>query len=297
MFKNLIFYVDACYSGSLFNKMKIPDNVYIVTACGVTEVTYSCKYDSGLKNYPCDLFSHAWITDMEQNNKPGHTFNQEFDFIQQNIIYCHACRYGEAERYGASTINSFFQLPDYNKTLGSSKLSFYDDKNGPVLQYDVPLALAQHLFDDDPTEENRIYLQKQLTIRKVIDTINSHIIDAAKPGVSPLTLSTCSSCDDSCPCYQSCVKQNSAIFCKEECCNDDDKCNVTYPYNKAVEIFDKCLDILDEEYINACGTDHPYLRKADGMFYHLCRRGEVDIEAAVKEIHRQCSMFKKAKFF
>jgi len=283
------------HSGSIFYKMKIPPNVYIVTACGVTEVTYSCKYDKGLKNYPCDLFSHAWITDMEQNNKHGHTFNQEFEFIQQNIIFCNACQYGDKNKYGPSTINSFFLLPDSNVSSLANSAVF--DKNGPVLQTDVPLSLAQHLYEDDPTEENRKNLQKELTIRKVVDTMNSRIIEAAKPGISLDVLGSCTQCDyNSCPCYKDCLKHQTKSFC-QSLCYKIDKCVSEFLPAEAEAVFDKCLDILDEEYINACGIEHPYLRKADVLLYNLCRRGGVNVQAAVNEIRKQCSMFKNANFF
>ena len=107
MFKNLIFYLDTCYSGSVFYQMNMTENMYVMTACGVTEVSVGCPYDDGLKNYPCDLFSHAWITDMEQNNKPGHTFYQEYEFVYNGsyLIMSHPCIYGNGDAYNNSTIN------------------------------------------------------------------------------------------------------------------------------------------------------------------------------------------------
>jgi len=293
MYKNVIFYVDACYSGSIFYDMQIPDNMYIVSACGIHEVTYSCNYDSDLKNYPCTEFSHAWITDVEQNNNPNHTFYQQFLYILNNTLtFSRSCQYGAVNQFNNATIDWFFL---HNTTTSRATKSSVPvkDGHGPVVQYDVPLALAQHLFESDPSEKNRQKLQRELTIRKVIDIMNAHIIEAAKPGISVDTLTQCTTCDSSCPCYQYCIKRNSVSHCQSECCDGSDKCNI---YNYKDATFGKCVDILEDEYVKTCGFKHAYLRKADGMFYSLCQRGGVNIEAAVQEIHKQCSMFKQANF-
>lgn len=268
MFKNLIFYLDTCYSGSIFYDAQLTDNMFVVTACGVPEVTYSCHYDDGIKTYPCDLFSHAWITDMEKNNKPGHTFYQEYEFIQDNIEFAHSCAYGNSAVYFNSTINSFFQLPDFNGqkyTYGVSPAKQNDDK-GPVSQFDVPLALARHHYKENPTESNRKNLEKELTIKKLIDTMHTHIVQAAKPGLSAAALSPCTTCDLSCPCYQYCLKQNSPSACQKECCSVGIyKCQNDPPSPD----YGKCLDTLVEEYYNACGYKHNYL----GTYHNQDRGG------------------------
>ena len=290
MFKNLIFYLDTCYSGSIFYNMNLADNMFVLTACGVTEVTYSCKYDKDLKNYPCDLFSHAWITDMETNNKPGHTFYQQYDFIQDNIEFAHSCAYGNRDRYFNSTINSFFQLPDINgmkdSVIGFSKP---DEDKGPVSQFDIPLDLARHLYEEDPTESNRKRLEKELTIKKLIDTMNTHIVQAAKPGLPAVALSSCSTCDMSCPCYQYCLKQDTPSNCQKECCSVGIyKCQNDPPSSD----YSKCLDTLVDEYYHACDYKHNYLGKAGGIFMNLCKRPGVNVQAAVEEIQKQCTMYK-----
>jgi len=293
MFKNLIFYVDACYSGSVFYRMKLPDNVYVATAAPIGEYAYSCDYDRGLANFPCDRFSHFWMTDMEKNNKKGHTFSDELKYVQQNIEYSQPCSYGGKNSVGKMTINSFFNLADgddMNMTVKGR-----ETKHTGVPQFDVPFALAQHLYEQNPNDENRKNYQRELNIRKAINSMNYHIMNAAKPGVDPVTLSVCQKCDTSCKCYQFCLKEKSQQYCKAECCNENSAC-YSPPPKVSEEVFDNCLDILVEEYYKSCGMEHGYLRKIDGMFYRLCKRGGVNVDAAVKEIHKQCALFKEASF-
>jgi len=301
MFKNLIVYTDACYSGSMFYRMKnISDNIYVTTAAPVGEYAYSCNYDTDLRNFPCDLFSHTWMTDMEQNNKGGYTFNDEFDYVQQNVHFSQTCRYGGKDKFGAMTINSFFQLPDVEKSkkvAPGAHAGALRGENMGVSTIDAPLYLAQHVYEQEPTEENRKKLEKQLSIRKAVDKVIQRIVDAAKPGAEPATLTPCgSACDNSCPCYQYCLKEKEPNYCMVECCNEASACYSAPPHSNNGNIFDQCLETLSEEYANACGFKYDYLRKADGIFYRLCKRESVNVAAAVDEIHKQCNLFKNTNF-
>jgi len=300
MFKNLVLYTDACYSGSVFYRLNISDNIYVATAAPVGEYAYSCNYDPSLRNYPCDLFSHNWMTDMENNNKGGYTFNDEFEYVQENDHLSQPCRYGGKDKFGAMTINSFFQLPDLGKKLPpahGAHAGALRGKDVGVSQVDAPLYLAQHVYEQEPTEENRKKLEKELSVRKATDKMIQKIVDAAKPGTVSVSLTPCgSSCDESCDCYKYCLNEHDANYCMTECCNEEAACYNLPPRGNNGEIFESCLEALSGEYADACGYGYDYLRKADAIFYRLCKRGSVNVAAAVNEIHKQCSSFKKMNF-
>jgi len=164
-------------------------------------------------------------------------------------------------------------------------------------QFDVPLVLAQRVYEQERTEENRLKLEKELRIRKTIDKMSDRIVAAAKPGLDSVSVAVCEGrCDNSCPCFDFCLKEHDASFCSAECCNENQACYSTPPRGNAASIFESCLEALSIEYMQSCGVEHGYLRKTDGIFYRLCKRESVNVAAAINEIHKQCSWFKNITF-
>jgi len=289
MFKNLVFYIDACYSGSMFFNSTFPASLYAVTAAPVGEYAYSCDYDSNLGNFPCDRFSHYFLTDLEQNLKPGYSWDSDFEYIQQRSDFSQACRYGHLEYFGPQSMYEFFGKEGFSRRRHHPAKPARNTGRSMdgVAQVDVPLALAQHWYEQNPSEENQKRLERELSIRKAVDTVTTRIIQAAKPGLEPIALPACPNCDTSCPCYEYCLKEKPADYCKAECCDEDAACNHAPPSTVL-----ECIDTLSNEFLNACGNDHAYLRKADALFYRLCKRDNVNVAAAVTEIQKQCKSFK-----
>jgi len=298
MFKNLIFYADACFSGSVFYKDELPSNMYVATAAPVGEYAYSCNYDPNLHNFPCDQFSYNFLADLERNNHPGYTWNDDFNYIQGQCHYSQTCRYGDVDTIGPMSINDLIGSDAKKAVPGVADETPLGEKGG-VAQVDVPLALAQHMYEEFPTEENRKKLQFELSIRKAVDSMANRIMEAAMPGMNPVTLPACTTCDESCPCYSYCLKDKSADYCQFECCNEENACHQHPPGPPPMEgiqsaVTESCLETLSVEYLTACGNDHAYLRKPDALLYRLCKRDSVNVAAAVAEIHKQCKLFKKS---
>jgi legumain len=58
MFKELVFYMEACESGSMFNGILDPKiKVYAMTAADPSESSWACDYDSSVQTYLNDCFS------------------------------------------------------------------------------------------------------------------------------------------------------------------------------------------------------------------------------------------------
>ena len=62
-----MFYVEACESGSMFDKL-LPKNinVYATTAANSEESSYACYYDDNLQTYLGDLYSVNWMEDSDK---------------------------------------------------------------------------------------------------------------------------------------------------------------------------------------------------------------------------------------
>lgn len=293
MFKKLVFYVEACFAGSVFYKLVLPDNVYVTTAAPVGESSFAYNYDRTIGSYVADIYSFLWIHDTEVNNEPGRTFNDQFKYIQENIEgYSQTCQYGD-KTVAQGTLTEF-----YNPT--SARVAARKDSRikitDAVSVFEVPLATAKRVFMDHPTDENLKELNKQIAIKKSIDNMGAAIIEAAQPEAPHLSLPACDKCDKTCNCYRYCISSGSAKFCEFECCNEQ-SCYEDAPTNGVSSAQrDACLHTLAQEYLNACGNDHPYLRKTELLFRRVCRRAGTNIEKAVEEIHAQCSAFNRMNF-
>jgi len=289
LFKNLVFYVEACFAGSVFYKLTLPANVYITTAAPVGASSFAYNWDDTIRAYVADIYSYLWIHDTEVNAKAGYTFQDEFNYIQQNIEgYSQTCQYGD-KKIAAMELTKYYK-PSVAAEKTPVKIS------DAVSAFEVPLQTAKRVFMLEPTEENLKELNKQISIVKAVDDMAAAIVNAAKPNAPHLSQPACSTCDKTCNCYKYCIGEHGASYCEMECCNEQG-CYVDPPrvsYN--IDKHDTCVAKLSEAFLNRCGNDHAYLRKAELLFRRVCRQADVDVDAALKEIDAQCAAFNKMDF-
>jgi len=164
-----------------------------------------------------------------------------------------------------------------------------------VSTFDVPLQTAKRVFMEEPTDEHYQELNKQISIKKSIDAMTHSIIEAAKPNAPHLNTPACVTCDKSCNCYKYCISDYSAEHCEMECCNEE-SCTVEPPKFGFNPDRDTCILKLSRAFLDACGNEHPYLRKSELLFRRVCKQRDVNVEAALEEIKNQCSLFSAAQF-
>ena len=75
MFKELVFYVEACDSGSMFPKIKEKDNIFVMTSTSSNKDSWAVYCDEeakvdGKKIGAClgDQFSINWMLDTEASD-------------------------------------------------------------------------------------------------------------------------------------------------------------------------------------------------------------------------------------
>jgi len=285
MFKRLVFYIEACFAGSVFYKLNLPENVYVTTAAPVGESSFAFNWDDEIGAYLADIYSYLWIHDTEVNAKGDYSFQDQFDYIQKNIEgYSQTCQYGDKKGFGKLALTEFYKP---TSAVSAAPIKITD----AVSTFDVPLMTTKRIFMNKPTDENLEKLNKQIAIKKSIDNMATAIVNAAKPDAPHLGLPACDTCDNTCKCYSYCIGEHNAEYCKLECC-DEQGCYVDPP--KAgfdVDKHDSCVHELAQEFLADCGNDHPYLRKVELLFRRVCRQSDVNVEAAIKEIRNQCSAF------
>lgn len=98
MYKNLVFYLEACDSGSMFNII-LPNNIsiYAVTAATPNEDSWACSYDNTVEAYLNDCFSENWLINSDSyENDMNESLRQQYLIVRnETAATSTACHYGQ----------------------------------------------------------------------------------------------------------------------------------------------------------------------------------------------------------
>ncbi|CAL1537606.1 unnamed protein product [Lymnaea stagnalis] len=107
-FAKLVFYVEACESGSVFNKLLPKDiNVYATTAANPTESSWGCYWDEARSTYLGDTYSVKWMEDTDAADLSKETFEQQYKKVKVETNQSHVEQYGDLS-IDTFTLNKFF---------------------------------------------------------------------------------------------------------------------------------------------------------------------------------------------
>lgn len=129
MFKQLVFYLESCESGSMFDKVLKTPNVYAVTASSPKESSYATYYDKKRQTYLGDLFSVSWMEDSDSATS-SETLADQFTRVKK------ATNKSTVEKYGDTSIAD--ELVDEWSAAGT-----------PSLAADVPAPVRDSVSSRD----------------------------------------------------------------------------------------------------------------------------------------------------
>ncbi|KER20452.1 hypothetical protein T265_15314, partial [Opisthorchis viverrini] len=96
-FNKLVLYMEACYSGSMFKDV-LPSNmgIYATTSAKEDEKSHAIFcFDPRIRVCLANDYSHAWITDSEQNNIKKRTLEEQYEAVRRKTGLSHVMKYGE----------------------------------------------------------------------------------------------------------------------------------------------------------------------------------------------------------
>jgi Glycosylphosphatidylinositol transamidase (GPIT), subunit GPI8 len=288
LYKNFVIFVQACYSGSLFYKQNIPDNVYIATSAPTDDSAYACWMDSTLRTFVTSCWPRGWIRPMDEESPDTVTFDQLFaDAHKFTSNSTEPCQYGDAD-VKKLTMKEFFGI---SSTPLVSEVQTRDLKLEAnainVPQYDVPYTLALMRYKETGSESDRRALLFEQNYREKIDKIVRTAAERAVPhhgGLFRTDICT-EACDASCPCFSQCTQTRPEEDCKLTCCGYT-HCYATHGVeDDAIE----CAATLVREFDNTCGkSNHDYILSATRTFNRICRTRGHDINAAIQTFKEMC---------
>ena len=174
MYKNLVFYLEACESGSMFSHILNKDmGIYATTAATPYESSYACYLDNERNTYLGDCYSVHWL----ENSVPGRisfeTVYQQFLIDRNKTITSTVCEYGD---------KSVSQLPlkdflFYNESVivdtNYLMLDIEMLKNRYVMTSSrtVKYDLLKRAFLKNPNNKTKFELEQEIKSMKMYDDL------------------------------------------------------------------------------------------------------------------------------
>lgn len=170
-FKKLVFYLEACESGSMFEGL-LPENINIfaTTASNADESSYACYYDSSRDTYLGDVYSVNWMENSDASNIETETLETQFNDVEKETTTSHVMQYGE-NSLSSLTVGQF----QGETQVDQPRKPRYDATKDAVPSYDVPLHILQNKIQKalDPATKRKY--QQQLTVLREKRTYVDHI--------------------------------------------------------------------------------------------------------------------------
>jgi len=279
MFKKLVLYIQACYSGSMFYSLTLPANVYGVSSAPIQASAYAFEYDSTRRTYLASRWSYGFAHQLEVS--PGLTLQEQFDGEWEWVKnWSLPCQYGDLMIPQQETFRSLLDA-DHSKAARSTSRAMPEGETIP--DYLVPYELARHKYENSRTDAALFELRHEQDVRDAIDKRIYNVLAAAAPKAPHLRTVPCDKCDNSCECMQEC--DESLTICKFECC-DEKAC---YQKNPTDGI--DCGMKLGQAWAMKCALkdNHDYSSIAYRHFFRACRHKAIDVEAGLKAIDALCA--------
>uniref|UniRef100_A0A170ZQL0 legumain n=1 Tax=Triatoma infestans TaxID=30076 RepID=A0A170ZQL0_TRIIF len=97
-FAKMILYIEACYSGSMFDNLLADDlNIFVTTAADPFESSYACYYDEERDTYLGDVFSVNWMEDMRTESPAVNDLHHQFERVRTRTNTSHVEEYGDLD--------------------------------------------------------------------------------------------------------------------------------------------------------------------------------------------------------
>ncbi|KAJ8643317.1 hypothetical protein MRB53_005065 [Persea americana] len=176
-YKSLVFYLEACESGSIFEGL-LPEglNIYATTASNAEESSWGTycpgetpspplEYDTCLG----DLYSVAWMEDSDVKNLRTETLKQQYHLVKRRTSNDNTYQYGShVMQYGDVKLNEDNVVLYIGSNPANDNSTFIDDNTLPtfskaVNQRDADLVYFWNKFRKSPEgSSKKLDAQKQL---------------------------------------------------------------------------------------------------------------------------------------
>jgi len=95
-FHKMVFYLEACESGSMFQGLLDPKmNVYATTASNATTSSFACYFDPVRRVFLGDVYSIKWMEDSDKENIEVETLEEQYKRVKRETNTSQVCQFGD----------------------------------------------------------------------------------------------------------------------------------------------------------------------------------------------------------
>ncbi|XP_063938555.1 vacuolar-processing enzyme [Daucus carota subsp. sativus] len=167
-YKEMVIYVEACESGSIFQGL-LPDdmNIYVQTASNATEDSWATYCPGDLDHPPpkeystClgDLFSVSWMEDSETRGPEDETLEQQYLKVSKRTSNdSHVTEYGAKEMHNEAV--SLYQ--GHNPAPKTSQLSELNSPMAATYQREADILSMWALYKNSPNDSDKTKILKRI---------------------------------------------------------------------------------------------------------------------------------------
>ncbi|EMP39868.1 Legumain [Chelonia mydas] len=151
--QELVFYIEACESGSMMNHLADDINVYATTAANPRESSYACYYDDKRQTYLGDWYSVNWMEDSDVEDLKKETLHKQFLIVKKHTNTSHVMQYGN-KSISSMKVVQFQGMGRKSTPISLPPVAHYDLTPSP----DVPLEIMKRklLATNDIYEAKKI---------------------------------------------------------------------------------------------------------------------------------------------
>ncbi|XP_031165736.1 legumain [Sander lucioperca] len=121
-YNKMVFYIEACESGSMMTDLPADIDVYATTAANSHESSYACYYDEKRDTYLGDWYSVNWMEDSDVEDLKKETLTKQFKIVKRHTNTSHVQQFG-------------------NKTMGHMKVIAFQGNPKASAQSAPPMTL------------------------------------------------------------------------------------------------------------------------------------------------------------
>lgn len=180
-YKKMVFYIEACESGSMFSRHKLATNinVFATTAANGAESSYACYWSRSLQTYLGDVYSVKWLENSDKANFNTETLSQQFKVVKKETNTSHVMEFGDLTM--GNMVLEMFQGGAAEKYTNLTKATPPVSTADAVPSPDVPLMILKHRYTEAQSEIERAeaayLLEREISTRSEIRETMKKVVE------------------------------------------------------------------------------------------------------------------------
>ncbi|GAB1608010.1 legumain-like [Argonauta hians] len=194
-YKEMVFYIEACESGSMFPGLPKDINVFATTAANDKESSYACYFDKDRETYLGDVYSVCWLENSDKVSLSSESLQQQFKIVKKETNTSHVQEFGDMAMRNMKLSAFQGDKPSGNGlVMTEDQVEATQQRFNPSNSVDareVKLSILQHRVQLAKTPEEKEEaikeLEEEYSIRSKVEETFHQIVKGASADVEQMS--------------------------------------------------------------------------------------------------------------